>query len=168
MFGGGSCFLLAQAGEILMRVLNKASRWKIITYRLCTHFKIRGRKKKLKQCNGLIPRIDRWRAGGGGTSHCRRTPGENEICEVIWGSMSCFHQCGGLRFKRLCLFLFPLSGSGMNASEKGLKHTIFSIFSYLLAELPPDAKVWSFQHRNIKAEKKAICMLVSTATACVI
>lgn len=75
-----------------------------------------------------------WRARGGVASHSRRTPSENEICEVIWGSISCFHQCGGPHFKCFCVFfLFPLGGCEMNAAERGVKHIIFSIFSSLLA-----------------------------------
>lgn len=96
-----------------------------------------------------------WRARGGVASHSRRTPSENEICEVIWGSISCFHQCGGPHFKCFCVvFLFPLSGCEMNAAEKGVKHTIFSIFSSLLAALLPDAQLWGFQQRDIKEKSK--------------
>lgn len=110
-----------------------------------------------------------WRARGGVAGRPRRTPSENEICEVIWGSVSCFHQYGGLHFKCFCVFvLFPLSGCEMNAAENGVTHTIFSIFSYYLAGALPDAETCSFQQWNLKKKSDAVCTFVSTATAFII
>lgn len=95
-----------------------------------------------------------WRAGGGVASNSRRTPSENEICEVIWGSISCFHQRGGLCFKCLCVsFVSPRVDVEWIHLKRCETYTIFHLFIFLSC-IAATRRSWGFQNRDAKQEKK--------------